>query len=99
MYRSLALAALLAVSASPVLAQPTASLPSGFTFVDWLSTGRTETVGVGAVNTSSTVFYVKEKARRRLPVVVHLLRSERQPDSSRLDHLRRRRRGRAHQHR
>jgi hypothetical protein len=62
MYRTLALAALLAVSATTASAQPTASLSSGFTFVDWLSTGRSEEVGTGDVDTRNVVFYVKEKA-------------------------------------
>lgn len=61
MFRSLTLAALLAVSASPALAQPTASLPDDFEFVDWLTFGSPATVGVGVVNESNKVFYAKEK--------------------------------------
>lgn len=47
--------------AAPLAAQPTASLPSGFTFVDWLSTGRTQTVGIGTVDTRNIVYFVKER--------------------------------------
>jgi hypothetical protein len=44
-------AVLLAVSVTTASAQPAASLTSGFEFVDWLSTGRSETVGTGDVDT------------------------------------------------
>jgi hypothetical protein len=49
------------LAGAPLAAQPVASLPSGFTFVDWLSTGRTETVGIGDIDTRSVVYFVKEK--------------------------------------
>jgi hypothetical protein len=57
-----ALLALTLTVAGSADAQPVASLPSGFTFVDWLSTGRTETVGIGSVDTRDVVYYIKEKA-------------------------------------
>ena len=62
MKRSFALIAMLAVSATAAYAQPTASLPSGFTFVDWLTHGRTNVqLGRGLVDESNKLFYFKEK--------------------------------------
>jgi hypothetical protein len=57
-----ALLALTLTATGSASAQPTASLPSGFTFVDWLTTGRTETVGIGDIDTNNVVYYIKEQA-------------------------------------
>lgn len=47
--------------AAPLAAQPTASLPAGFTFVDWMTTGRTEPVGIGDIETRNVLYFVKER--------------------------------------
>jgi hypothetical protein len=60
MYRSLAVALALAASSTVATAQPTASLPLGFTFVDWLTVNNA-TVGIGAVDDDNTIYYLKEK--------------------------------------
>ncbi len=49
------------IAAAPLAAQPTAALPAGFTFVDWMTTGRTETVGTGLIDTRNVVYFVKEQ--------------------------------------
>jgi len=60
MLRRLAFAALFLTSATVVSAQPTASLPIGYTFVDWLTVNNA-TVGNGAVDDDFVVYYLKEK--------------------------------------
>jgi hypothetical protein len=58
-----AVLALTLTTSGSASAQPVAnSLPSGFTFVDWLTTGRTETVGTGDVDTRNVLYYIKEKS-------------------------------------
>lgn len=51
---------LLAVLSAPALAQPTASLPAGFTFVDWLTVNNAA-VGAGDVDDSNVVYFLRER--------------------------------------
>lgn len=61
MKRSIAVAALLWASAGTAVAQPTATfITPGFTFVDWLTVNN-QTVGVGDIDVSNVVYYLKEK--------------------------------------
>ena len=60
MLRRFAAAAALALSASVASAQPIASLPVGFTFVDWLTINNA-TVGGGAIDDLNVVYFLKEK--------------------------------------
>jgi hypothetical protein len=60
MHRSLAFALALAVSATAASAQPTASLPGGFAFTDWLTVNNAP-VGGGAVDDRDVVYFLKEK--------------------------------------
>ncbi|MCU0649066.1 MAG: PEP-CTERM sorting domain-containing protein [Gemmatimonadaceae bacterium] len=61
MRRSLALATFaLAVTALPVVAQPTATLSGSNTFVDWLTVNNIG-VGGGLVDDNTTVYWLKEK--------------------------------------
>ena len=53
-------AAAIALSASVASAQPFATLPAGFTFVDWLTINNA-TVGGGAVDDQNVVYFLKEK--------------------------------------
>ncbi len=60
MIRRFAALAAIALCSSAASAQPTASLTSGFTFVDWLTVNNA-TVGGGAVDDRSVVYFLKEK--------------------------------------
>lgn len=60
MIRRFVAAAAIALSASIASAQPTASLTPGFTFVDWLTINNA-TIGGGAVDDLSVVYFLKEK--------------------------------------
>ncbi|MBC8086620.1 MAG: PEP-CTERM sorting domain-containing protein [Phycisphaerae bacterium] len=60
MLRRFAAISALALSASAASAQPTATLPSGFTFVDWLTVNNA-TVGAGALDDRNVVYFLKEK--------------------------------------
>lgn len=60
MIRTLAVAAMLTMSVGLLEAQPTASLPIGFTFVDW-TTVNDATVGGGAVDDRDVLYYLKEE--------------------------------------
>jgi hypothetical protein len=60
MYRSLAFALALAVSATAASAQPTASLSGGIAFTDWL-TVNDAAVGGGAVDDRDVLYFLKEK--------------------------------------
>jgi hypothetical protein len=51
---------LLAGLSAPAVAQPTASLPAGFTFVDWL-TVNDAAVGAGDVDDSNVLYYLRER--------------------------------------
>lgn len=46
--------------ATPAIAQPVASLPAGFTFVDWLTVNNAA-VGGGAVDDRDVVYFIKEQ--------------------------------------
>jgi hypothetical protein len=51
---------LLSLFAASAVAQPTASLPAGFTFVDWLSVNNAP-VGDGSIDDSNVVYFLRER--------------------------------------